>query len=168
MYSYHPITTAKKGFITLAFCAFPRVGAERVGELGICSGAGYSLQTAMQDARIDSVATVSGFVDFTDYGMGGATQYMDTLKGTPVEQYRQQIKMASDARQKYFETGEIVLVDGIPTAEKAITMNKFWERAADYYRNQHAAVVRQTTRHYAPLCRLILVTRLIRQNTWNY
>lgn len=114
---------------------FPGVDANRVGELGICSGAGYSLQVAMQDARLDSVATVSGFVDFTDYGMGGATQYMDTLSGTPVEQYRQQIKMASDARQKYYETGEVVLVDGIPSVEKAKTMNEFWVRAADYYRN---------------------------------
>ena len=114
---------------------FPGVDAQRVGELGICSGAGYSLQVAMQDTRLDSVATVSGFVDFTDYGMGGATQYMDKLTGTPVEQYRQQIKMASDARQKYYETGEVVLVDGIPSAEKAKTMNEFWVRAADYYRN---------------------------------
>lgn len=114
---------------------FPGVDSDRVGELGICSGAGYSLQVAMQDARLGSVATVSGFIDFTNYGMGGATQYMDTLSGTPVEQYRQQIKMASDARQKYYETGEVVLVDGIPSAEKAKTMNEFWVRAADYYRN---------------------------------
>lgn len=115
--------------------SFPGVDADRVGELGICSGAGYSLQTAMQDTRLDSVATVSGFVDFTDYGMGGATQYMDTLTGDPVTQYRQQIEMASNARQKFFDTGEVVLVDGIPTAEKAKTMNEFWVRAADYYRN---------------------------------
>jgi len=114
---------------------FPGVDRNRLGELGICSGAGYSLQVAMQDARLDSVATVSGFVDFTDYGMGGATQYMDKLSGTPIEQYRQQIKMASDARQKYYETGEVVLVDGIPSMEKAKTMNEFWIRAADYYRN---------------------------------
>ncbi len=57
---------------------FPGVDSQRIGELGICSGAGYSLQVAMQDTRLDSVATVSGFVDFTDYGMGGATQYMNT------------------------------------------------------------------------------------------
>jgi len=113
----------------------PGVDTQRIGELGICSGAGYSLQTAMQDARLDAIATVSGFVDFTDYGMGGATQYMDSLTGEPVEQYRQQIKMASDARQKFFETGEVVLVDGIPSMEKAKTMNEFWVRAADYYRN---------------------------------
>ncbi|MFG0605268.1 alpha/beta hydrolase [Vibrio mimicus] len=114
---------------------FPGVDSERIGLLGLCSGAGYSLQVATQDTRLDSVATVSGFVDFTDYGMGGATQYMDELTGSPVEQYRQQIKMASDARQKYYETGEVVLVDGIPSMEKAKTMNEFWVRAADYYRN---------------------------------
>ncbi|MEL7413628.1 MAG: alpha/beta hydrolase [Pseudomonadota bacterium] len=114
---------------------FPGVDPQRIGELGICSGAGYSLQVAMQDTRLDSVATVSGFVDFTDYGMGGATQYMDQLTGDPVEQYRQQIQMASEARQKYYETGEVVLVDGIPSTEKAKSMNEFWVRAADYYRN---------------------------------
>ncbi|WP_274792101.1 hypothetical protein [Vibrio harveyi] len=64
----------------------------------------------MQDTRLDSVATVSGFVDFTDYGMGGATQYMDQLTGDPVEQYRQQIQMASDARQKYYETARLCLL----------------------------------------------------------
>jgi len=114
---------------------FPGVDPERVGELGICSGAGYSIQVAIQDSRLDSVATVSGFVDLTDYGMGGATQYMDQLTGDSTEQYRQQIKMASDARQKYYETGEVILVDGIPSAEKAKSMNEFWIRAADYYRN---------------------------------
>ncbi|GIC76872.1 alpha/beta hydrolase [Moritella sp. F3] len=125
---------------------FPGVDPERVGELGICSGAGYSIQVATQDTRLDSVATVSGFVDFTDYGMGGATQYMDQLTGDPIEQYRQQIQMASDARQKYYETGEVVLVDGIPSAEKAKTMNEFWVRAADYYRNPErgAAAVNYT------------------------
>ena len=125
---------------------FPGVNPERVGELGICSGAGYSIQVATQDTRLDSVAIVSGFVDFTDYGMGGATQYMDQLTGDPIEQYRQQIQMASDARQKYYETGEVVLVDGIPSAEKAKTMNEFWVRAADYYRNPErgAAAVNYT------------------------
>ena len=43
--------------------------------------------------------------------------------------------MASDARQRYYKTGEVVLVDGIPSIEKAKTMNEFWGRAADYYRN---------------------------------
>ena len=52
---------------------FPWVDKQRIGELGIFSGAGYSLQLAMQYMRLDAIATVSGFVDFKDYGMGGAT-----------------------------------------------------------------------------------------------
>ena len=115
--------------------SFPGVDNTRIAELGICSGAGYSLETAMQDTRIKSVATVSGFVDFADYGMGGATQYMDTLSGSAIEQYRQQIDMASRARQEYFKSGKVVLVAGIPSMKQAKKMNKFWERAADYYRN---------------------------------
>lgn len=110
----------------------PGVNREKVAELGLCSGAGYSLQTAFFDARVKSVATVSGFVDFIDYGKSGATQYPG-LKGDKIDQLQQQIKMGSDARQKYFETGEVVLVDGIPA--KGSGLGEFWERAADYYRN---------------------------------
>lgn len=111
----------------------PGVDKDKIAELGICSGAGYSIQTAIFDQRVKSVATVSGFVDFIDYGLGGATQYSDVLKGDKVAQFQQQIKMGSDARQKYFETGEVVLVDGIPV--KGSGMGTFWDRAADYYRN---------------------------------
>lgn len=111
----------------------PGVNKERIAELGICSGAGYSIQTAIFDQRVKAVATVSGFVDFIDYGLGGATQYADVLKGDKVAQFQQQIRMGSEARQKYFETGEVVLVDGIPV--KGSGMGEFWDRAADYYRN---------------------------------
>ncbi|NQX86395.1 MAG: alpha/beta hydrolase [Flavobacteriaceae bacterium] len=111
----------------------PGVDREKVAELGICSGAGYSIQTAIFDQRVKSVATVSGFVDFIDYGLGGATQYSDVLKGDKVAQFQQQIRMGSEARQKYFETGEVVLVDGIPIDNSG--MGEFWDRAAQYYRN---------------------------------
>ncbi|WP_196887502.1 alpha/beta hydrolase [Aureivirga sp. CE67] len=111
----------------------PGVNREKIAELGICSGAGYSIQTAIFDQRVKSVATVSGFVDFIDYGLGGATQYADVLKGDKVAQFQQQIKMGSEARQKYFETGEVVLVDGIPVDNSG--MGEFWNRAAQYYRN---------------------------------
>lgn len=111
----------------------PGVDKERIAELGLCSGAGYSIQTAIFDARVKSVATVSGFVDFIDYGLGGQTQYMDQLKGSKKAQFREQIKWASEARQKYFETGEVVKVDGIP--KRGAGLSEFWERASDYYRN---------------------------------
>lgn len=111
----------------------PGVDREKIAELGICSGAGYSIQTAIFDQRVKSIATVSGFVDFIDYGLGGATQYADVLKGNKVAQFQQQIKMGSEARQKYFETGEVVLVDGIPVDNSG--MGEFWNRAAQYYRN---------------------------------
>lgn len=121
----------------------PGVDSEKVAELGICSGAGYSLQTAFFDARVKSVATVSGFVDFIDYGKSGATQYPG-LTGDKVSQLQQQIKMGSEARQKYFETGEVILVDGIPP--KGAGLGKFWERATDYYRNpQRGAAIKTYT-----------------------
>lgn len=124
----------------------PGVDRTKIAELGICSGAGYSIQTACFDARVKSVATVSGFVDFIDYGLGGATQYGDILNGDKIEQFQQQIKMGSDARQKYFETGEVVLVDGIPA--KGSGMGEFWDRAADYYRNPQRG---GAAKNYTPL-----------------
>lgn len=111
----------------------PGVDKNKIAELGLCSGAGYSIQVASFDTRVKSVATVSGFVDFIDYGLGGATQYSEALTGTPLEQFRQQIKWGNEARQIYFETGEVILVDGIP--KKNSGMGEFWDRAADYYRN---------------------------------
>jgi len=111
----------------------PGVDREKVAELGICSGAGYSIKTACFDARIKSVATVSGFIDFIDYGLSGGTQYMYQLSGDKISQFQQQIKIASNARQKYYETGEVVKVIGMP--EKNAGMGEFWNRAADYYRN---------------------------------
>lgn len=111
----------------------PGVDQGKIAELGVCSGAGYSLQAAIFDARIKAVATVSGFVDFMDYGTGGATQYVDVLKGDSISEFQQQIKMGSHARQVYFETGEVIKVDGIP--KYGSNMGLFWDRAADYYRN---------------------------------
>ncbi|MCT4615352.1 MAG: alpha/beta hydrolase [Marinifilaceae bacterium] len=122
------------------------VDKTKIAELGLCSGAGYSIQTACFDARVKSVATVSGFVDFIDYGLGGATQYADVLTGDKIEQFQQQIKMGSDARQKYYETGEVVLVDGIPA--KGSGMGEFWDRAADYYRNPKRG---GAAKNYTPL-----------------
>ncbi len=111
----------------------PGVDKERIGELGICSGAGYSITAGSFDTRIQSIATVSGFVDFVDYGAGGATQYADHVTGDAVDQLRQQIEWGSHARQVYFETGEVLLVEGIPEPREGL--GEFWTRAADYYRN---------------------------------
>ncbi|BDS11141.1 alpha/beta hydrolase [Aureispira anguillae] len=111
----------------------PSVNKMQIAALGICSGAGYSIQSAIFDQRIKAVATVSGFVDFIDYGLGEATQYLDKLEGNPIEQFQQQIAWGNEARQIYYETGEVLLIDGIPPI--GAQMGTFWDRAADYYRN---------------------------------
>ena len=50
-----------------------------------------------------------------------------------VAQLRQQIRWGNEARQRYFETGEVLVADSIPP--KGRGLGEFWERAADYYRN---------------------------------
>ncbi len=101
--------------------------------LGICSGSGYSLQAAMFDGRVKRIAIVSAFIDFIDYGLSGATQYANELSGDKYNQFAQQMKMASDARQAYFETGEVKQCWGIPPRSE--NLGEFWGRAADYYLN---------------------------------
>jgi fermentation-respiration switch protein FrsA (DUF1100 family) len=113
--------------------SIPATNRKKIAELGICSGAGYAIQTACFDARIKSVATVSGFIDFMDYGLSGSTQYMYQLSGDNIKQFQQQMQMAAKARQKYYESGESTMVVGIPP--KGSGMGEFWERAADYYYN---------------------------------
>lgn len=111
----------------------PFVAKEQIAVLGLCSGAGYGIQTAIFDQRIKAVATVSGFVDFINYGLGGATQYLDKLSGSNIEQFQQQIAWGNEARQVYYETGQVLMVDGIPPV--GANLGAFWDRAADYYRN---------------------------------
>jgi fermentation-respiration switch protein FrsA (DUF1100 family) len=111
----------------------PGVDRSKIGELGICSGAGYGIQAACFDARIKTVATVSGFIDFIDYGLSGSTQYLRRLSGDKINQFQKQIQIASIARQKYYETGEVVMIEGIPP--KGSRIGEFWDRAADYYHN---------------------------------
>ncbi|TKG97105.1 alpha/beta hydrolase [Puteibacter caeruleilacunae] len=111
----------------------PGVNPEKIAELGICSGAGYAIETACFDARVKAIATVSGFIDFTDYGQSGGTQYMYQLSGDGIKQFQQQMTLAAKARQKYFETGEVIYIDAIPP--KGSKMGQFWERAAEYYHN---------------------------------
>ncbi len=121
------------------------VDRDNIGLLGICSGSGYSIQTTIFDDRIKALATVSGYNDFVGYGLSGATQYGDVLTGDGIEQFQQQMKMASDARQKYYETGEVIYVDAIPV--KGSGRGVFWDRAADYYRNPERGAVD----NYSPL-----------------
>ncbi|MCT4586357.1 MAG: alpha/beta hydrolase [Carboxylicivirga sp.] len=111
----------------------PGVDKKKLAELGICSGAGYSIQTACFDPRIKAVATISGFIDFMDYGLSGYTQYMQQVSGDKIKQFQKQMQIAALARQKYFETGESELILGIPP--KGSGLGVFWERAADYYYN---------------------------------
>ncbi len=111
----------------------PGVHKSKIAEVGICSGAGYAIQTACFDPRIKSVAIVSGFIDFLDYGLSGSTQYMYQLSGDKIKQFQQQMQIAAKARQKYYETGEMVMINGIPP--KGSGLGEFWERAADYYYN---------------------------------
>ncbi len=119
------------------------VDKQKIGVIGICSGACYATAAAAFDIRIKSVATVSGVFDFVDYKAHGRTEFAKKY-------FAHLLTLAGDARQKFFETGEIdyekgafygeapedenklkALFQNAPAAGKVAIV--FWQRAYDYY-----------------------------------
>jgi len=125
---------------------------DKVGVIGICSGAGYSTTAAAFDIRIKAVATTSGIFDHTDYRPNiqneSADKYFSGL-----------LQLAGDGRQKYFETGATDYStgafygeepEGIKTlkayyngSEKREKYAKlFWKRANNFYHNSERGQVK--------------------------
>lgn len=78
---------------------YPCVDRERVGALGICGGGGYTYAALRSDKRIKAGATLSLF----NTGRVRRLGYQDSQMTTVQER----LKRASDARDKFYLTGEI-------------------------------------------------------------
>lgn len=83
------------------------VDPNRVGALGICGGAGYTLQTAKSDKRIKAVATISMF----NTGRVRRNGFKDADKANTIKRFEQ----ATAAREKYVTTGEVEYVGQLIT-----------------------------------------------------
>ena len=113
-----------KNAVTFMSC-LKEVDEERIGLLGICSGAGYSAFSATFDIRVKAVATISGIFDFAGW-----------INGTDVMPFDEMLKKSAAARKKYYETGEAEYVNGwYGEAYDDFDKNViFWKEAKEYYR----------------------------------
>lgn len=102
------------------------VDKNKIGTLGICSGAAYSIYSASTDMRVKAVATVSGVSDHKS------------------EATVEELQKAAAARQKYYETGEMEYTEEIPDSFAATPKDhplyRFLTEAFDYYRTSRGSV----------------------------
>ena len=113
-----------KNAITFMSC-LSEVAEDKIGLLGICSGAGYSAFTATFDVRVKAVATISGIFDFAGW-----------INGNDVMPFDDMLRKSAAARKKYYETGEAEYVNGwYGEAHDDYDKNViFWQEAYEYYR----------------------------------
>lgn len=106
------------------------VDKTRIGAMGICAGAGYTINASLTDRRIKAVAGVSG----TD---AGAAIRDGWNEDTPIEQQIALLEEASEQRTKEAAGAQQLLgsyVPEQPTKDMPVTMKE----AHDYYRTPRA------------------------------
>lgn len=79
---------------------YPGVDKGRIGMLGICGGAGYTLNAAKSEKRVKAVATLSMF----NSGRVRREGYMSTQ----IKDVQERLKQASDARAAQIESGKVL------------------------------------------------------------
>jgi len=99
------------------------VDKNRVGLLGVCNGGGYATAAAIYDRRVRAYASVSGLFDLRSL----------IINGKPGDKKRLSdiIKKSVEARQQYFETGEVEYELQISDIDE--NSNQLRKEAYDYY-----------------------------------
>lgn len=103
------------------------VDPARVGALGICGGAGYTLQTAKSDKRIKAVATISMF--------NSGRVRRNGFKDGDLAGIQQRLSAASAAREKYVTTGEVDYVGQLNPKRIHWTKEQLEQIPAGLYRD---------------------------------
>ena len=106
-------------------CTLPFVDKDKLTGIGVCAGAAYVSYTAMVDKRLKAIATVSGFMNHTQYFFGMMSRDVAL----------QALTYINSEQQRYFETGEYGQADVLgqvprPPAEDAPS---FVKGSYDYY-----------------------------------
>jgi hypothetical protein len=108
----------------------PEVDPSRVGVMGICGGAGYSLAAAATDRRIKAVATVSGVAD-----QRGATRGQFPDRETIVSA----LAAGSAARQAFADGAEPLYFPLIPDAATPNVMDLIRQAPSYYFDSERGA-----------------------------
>lgn len=100
------------------------VDERRMSVLGICSGAGYAAYTACFDARLRSVATVSGIFDFPGW-----------ITSASVIPFDKMLEESAKARKHVYLTGKPVFVQGWwgETVDDYKKRDQLWDQLTQYY-----------------------------------
>jgi len=108
----------------------PYVDADRIGAMGICAGAGYTANAAINDPRIKAVGTVSA----VNIGQMFRNGWDNNVKDADAEPL---IKMGSDARTADAKGGEPARFPLAPLNEKDAP-NEELRQAWEYYHTPRA------------------------------
>jgi len=109
----------------------PFVDRNKLYGLGVCAGGGYMAIVAVTDKRLKAIATVSGMMDNTAFYFGAM----------PKEQLTEMFRMANEARQKAYETGETEYYDamGMESVDLAsIDKSSAYYEGYEYYMTARA------------------------------
>ena len=99
------------------------VDKNKISMLGVCNGGGFGLAIAIYDRRVKAYASVSGLFDLRSQIINGKPGDKKNLAKI--------MKQSTDARQKYFKTGEVEYIQQMPPADK--NANQLRKEAAEYY-----------------------------------
>lgn len=103
------------------------VDRKRVGALGICGGGGYTLQASKSDKRIKAVATISMF----NTGRVRRNGFKDADKAG----IQKRLEEATEAREKFVTTGEVVYNGQLLTHRIHFTKEELDKIPAGLYRD---------------------------------
>lgn len=114
----------------------PGVAIDKIGILAICSGAGYGVIAAVNDARVQAFATVSGVFDFREREAG-----LDGINPPTAAQkarFQTLMEQSARARQKYAETGIMEYTQLVP--DLTPETGSFWKQGYEYYRTDRGFI----------------------------
>ena len=106
------------------------VDKNKIGLLGVCNGGGFGLAVATYDQRVKAYASVAGLFDLRTQIINGKPGDKKRLAGI--------MKQSVEARQKYFETGEVVYMQQMPDVDE--NSNQLRKEAYEYYRTARGLV----------------------------
>lgn len=99
------------------------VDKDNIGMLGVCNGGGFGAAAAIYDRRVKAYASVSGLFDLRSQIINGKPGDKTNLANI--------MKQSGEARQKYFETGEVEYMEQMTVADE--NANQLRKEAAEYY-----------------------------------
>ncbi len=99
------------------------VDKNKIAMLGVCNGGGFGAAAAIYDGRVKAYASVSGLFDLRSQIINGKPGDKANLLNI--------MKQSADARQKYFETGEVVYIKQMPDVDE--NSNQLRKEAYEYY-----------------------------------